>query len=334
MTPPPPSQAGKFKPRKPAAKVIQPGAAAAAAPTAPAVPISSTTAGPVGGRGHAQRGSGRGRGRGGRGMPMPQGQVFFTGTPAPLAASKSSRGGRGAASSGGQGPMPVAVSSAFQGQQEQVLGHMEQGVGEASLRADPIMSAASEYAVGDTRDPASTSQKATRTAPAPAARSTLFIYDSDSDEESSQMQVDSLPQPLTLPFPPSHIVGADPDGAPLCSPFTSDRNDRESPWFLVQLPTRLPPVVIPPSKDESQALDHENATPMGDVEGLAVAVSPVTRNFDNALASAPPGRLGRIRIHRSGKAELIFDSAEPQSREPVSCAQGPGLSLFVLSRIA
>ena len=66
----PPSQAGRFKPRKPVRKVIRPGATTGAPPTQPVVPSSSSAP--------PRRNAGRGgRGRGGRSAPIPQGRAFF-----------------------------------------------------------------------------------------------------------------------------------------------------------------------------------------------------------------------------------------------------------------
>jgi hypothetical protein len=117
-------------------------------------------------------------------------------------------------------------------------------------------------------------------------------------------------------------------------------HDRSSSWFLFQLPTRLPPIrpkVDPPiattsnselnmdtttatatamediAVDANDMYDTTTTTSIGTAATTSttihtesiVSTPPVdTEAFDNALISAPPGRLGKLRIHASGKVVL------------------------------
>jgi RNA polymerase III RPC4 len=120
----------------------------------------------------------------------------------------------------------------------------------------------------------------------------------------------------------------------LPSPFVAnnDIHSENNSWFLVQLPTRLPPL-------QSSALsisnnDNNQDAPNyigsgGDDWGAAasateqpatmqplvtiadVATAPViVDSFDNALVSARAGRLGRFVVYKSGKTVLILETPD------------------------
>jgi hypothetical protein len=241
MAPPPPSQAGKFKPRKAVKKVpiATPGSAAAGGSSnndqrGSSAPHGSPRGGGGRGRGRGDGAGGRGRGRG----PQPQGQVFFT---------AGAAGGGGA--SGGSSSSPkntlankvkaaraanaakanATANSAMQRAtgavqvkrenetQEEVVGTMEEGVGftaQNSEAAQKIKAEAANRANGEFELEEDNNN-------APPTRSTItskksihgmetFQYDSDSSEEEAAAssrqkgsQRNNIVPPLCLPYPGS-----------------------------------------------------------------------------------------------------------------------------------
>jgi RNA polymerase III RPC4 len=378
---PPPSQAGKFKPRKPAKRisvVIGAGAVPDAAPS------SSSLVAAAGGHGsRAGRGSG-GRGRdGGRGSssssssraPMPQGKAFFTAQPAPAAAASSrQRRSAGAAAetttqqqqqeqqqqrAGRQQPGTAGRGSVLREgmTEEEIVGTLDEAVGSnvpATVKID------STFSKGDT------AQSAFERALMGGEDNVFaghnqgpdgYLYDSDSsrDEDDAKSHWRSNKRretthqqqlPLTLPFPP--VGGVDdsrgalyplqndtsvqrqlkPQHSPFLVPDAKNKNkaaleaERDS-WFLVQWPTRLPPIqqqhAAPKSKDDNMVVDDEAAA--GDAavgkgtttheETAMVATAPVQLNaFDNVLTNAVPGRVGKLKIYKSGKSVLVLEGPD------------------------
>jgi len=115
--------------------------------------------------------------------------------------------------------------------------------------------------------------------------------------------------------------------------------DKDGEWILLQLPTRLPPV----RQRHGEATDTYQASPTGPVspssqqqqqqqqqtDAHQVNVSPLqTDRFDNTLANAIPGRLGKLIVYKSGKVVLVLE--RPGGSPPVS--PFPGSSTLYLRR--
>jgi hypothetical protein len=102
------------------------------------------------------------------------------------------------------------------------------------------------------------------------------------------------------------------------SPFVGVRRsedlewERDS-WFLVQLPTRLPPLKAK-TEDTPNAMDiHDNkrdnvTSPDVQLSSISeVVTQPVSEiSFDNVLKSAAAGRIGKIVVYKSGKTVLMM----------------------------
>lgn len=330
MAPPPPTQAGRFKPRKPAKRIAPTSATPIAVPGAVTSSSEARTTAP--GRGRGAGGGGRGgRGRG----VLPQGQVFFTGTDKPaatssrtsataVAAASSKRKGKAAgmiisSSAVAGGPKPIK-SVALEVQEEILTTHEEEEeviVPDAAPRSAKVLSAAtsepkeaSQYDYGD--------QSGDNAAPSDAL---AHYYDSDSaDEEEtmrdrrkeSQLQpilVDStrVSSNLTASSPPLSNEHASPHlVSPLSIPSTSSvlPNGKNS-LLLVQLPTRLPPIISATRPDEV----HKDSV-VTEEEAVQVSTPAVELGaFDNQLTDAQPGRLGKILVYKSGRTVLVWESA-------------------------
>lgn len=252
-------------------------------------------------------------------------------------AAAATADGLGAAGRGGGGPTGLKREAGAT--EEEIVGTLEEAVG--SHGPAPVASATSapktskdtalERALAGGRDDSGAGDNF-----GPAG----FLYDSDSDSSDCEEEVKAnhrrtkstpsnsgmIQQPLTLPFPP---VGGVDDcrGAlypatndtswqrqqkPALSPFVHTENQQalraeRDAWFLVQFPTRLPAVEqqAPPraagggGDDEVTVIQEEFA---------AVATPPIQLEaFDNALANAVPGRLGRIKIYKSGKTVFVTE---------------------------
>lgn len=115
--------------------------------------------------------------------------------------------------------------------------------------------------------------------------------------------------------------------APTASPFVDTRdarawqNEKDS-WFLVQFPTRLPPLVQRVATEDAVTANvkredghsHETADEPSAATGDAsttyadVATAPVDPTaFDNAWANAVPGRLGKLVVYKSGRTVLVLE---------------------------
>lgn len=116
--------------------------------------------------------------------------------------------------------------------------------------------------------------------------------------------------------------------APLVSPFVDWRDARlrqeeRDSWFLLQFPTRLPELkttgasTIPdPVKSEEQGSESVVPDATQSMASEVTTPSTNTSRFDNALAEAPPGQLGKIVVYKSGKTELVMggDNGIPEVR--------------------
>ena len=91
-------------------------------------------------------------------------------------------------------------------------------------------------------------------------------------------------------------------------------------WFLMQFPTRLPPLnkaynqdgkikaedAMEDTDDRNHAAEHNSK-----IETAEVSTSPVKFDqFDNAMVTAVPGKMGRIQIHKSGKTYLLLQAKD------------------------
>lgn len=344
---------------KPAAATATTGAASSASPS-----IKSTNPGEgsiprrndstieaSGGRGRGRGRGGRGRGGRGRGrIPIPQGTVFFTGGEKKTAASakgstakrttisagesRSSRKSDDAAGKSGRDLIDTST--------EEVVGQLDTAIGgSGNTKKESVL----ERDYGDYVD---------EEGPPVASTMNLNIsancmYDSDSSDEGStkKSKTMSLIAPLELPFATrslservepdvtnsthidDHNCGDYPESAQPASPFvamdkTDGIHDENNSWFLVQLPTRLPPMQKNFSRQENDNDDAEGGevadrnTTIDSAASSAnnnvmnnlseVAVPPVTTScFDHGLDKNAPGKIGKILVYKSGKTVLVLD---------------------------
>ncbi len=360
----PPTQAGRFKPRKPAKRaaptaiatpIAIPSAAAAAAAVAALQATASTDRG--GGRG-AGRG---GRGRGGRGAPViPQGQVFFTGTDKPAASStRTSATAVAAASSKRKGKAAGMIVSSTTGGakevksvalevQEEVLNIDDEGIDalpDPAPRSSKLSSASTRQSnTSNNHESSNESQRAGGVASHDAPSDVLaYYYDSDSDEDDEPMpdyRNDSQLQPFLIDSARSdHITS---NQAPHMS--TSDENahvQKVSPllvqseadatghplindnsFFLVQLPTRLPPIISATRPDEVPKAPISGMD-IGDEDPVPVSTPAVeVGSFDNQLTDAQPGRMGKIRVYQSGRTVFVWESTPGQAVVEMNVTEG------------
>jgi RNA polymerase III RPC4 len=381
MAPTVPSQAGKFKPRKPAKKITIGGIDAAGATivapdSAPSSSVAPRSDGRSGGRG---RRGGRGARDGGRGgrmprAPMPQGQAFFTAQPAVATSGRQRRQSanastsldamahqpqnRGAANAplGGGG---LQLQSRFAvGTEEEIVGTLECAVG--SMLPPTTVSSGTETTKFN-RDTAQTAfERAlmggedTASMGGPANGLDGHWYDSDSSRDDEEQRRESkrnadmsaitpstsVQMPLSLPFSPVGYASPDRHADestpqrrenPLLPPFDNSGNpnalQRENDsWFLVQLPTRLPPIqqqdAPHPTEPKSEKVDDGGHFLAHHEEVAAVATAPMQVNaFDNALTNAVPGKIGTIKVYKSGKTVLVLEGANgsPSVRSGTLC---------------
>lgn len=324
---PPPSQAGKFKPRKQAPKKIVVGGAVGVS----SVPEPKRSAGRGRGAGRGEHGAGRGRGR----APLPRGQVFFTGTPA-AAATASGKTSRGSGSMPGRGGgIKTAASAAASGiagnrlgaiikmepnnkdtETEVIVGELDVGVGAHHDGSGKKISVLERDDDDDGNRPfASDYQPETHF-------SIVETYDSDSSKEEDRSR-NTVLRPTQLPFPIPLMpmgIGGSSMGRPALydcqeetvidsqtlvpsSPFCNVENNQarqreQDSWFLFQFPTRLPISQVVPEGILSSGPDFiASSTP--DVSTPALLETA----FDNSMKQG--GKLGTIKVYRSGKT--VFD---------------------------
>jgi hypothetical protein len=193
--------------------------------------------------------------------------------------------------------------------------------------------------------------------PAAAAQGNLslegFMYDTDSSEEEESRRKknakDFIMPPLELPLKDTYAqssetekpktrqagdypepVTSEPkssttetDGATQPSPFArlaeGETLSQKDDWFLVQLPTRLPP--LRKKVDETVTAmqvdgEEEERKQVTTTEEPASAYSEVVTHpvapggFDNALLSAAPGRIGKMVVYKSGRTVLVMEGAD------------------------
>jgi RNA polymerase III RPC4 len=283
---PPPSQAGKFKPRKPAQAI-------AVSSGNPAVPSSS-----------------RGRRRSPAAVRVaPQGKAYFTAQPA----------GRVAVT----GPPRQEVDEEIVGTLDQAVGAtisvsaaQQRDAGTRPVASAPFSERAGGSAVATAHLPGSSD----------GGGYMYYDSDSSMEYELALTRDThgSVPRPLTLPLIPPVGNSDENEHAALEGGFAATSqhgsnsvqaslpNQNREPsfipaaneWCLVQLPTRLPFVL--PTKNESDAEEVKI------VETASVATPPIQEEaFDNALLQArAPGRLGRILVYASGRTVFVTDDDE------------------------
>jgi hypothetical protein len=163
-----------------------------------------------------------------------------------------------------------------------------------------------------------------------------YMYDSDSSDEGirrKHSKSKALLTPLELPFPtksfPAEAVSSSDriagshvaEEASVNATTTNDMlEDRES-WFLVQLPTRLPPLqkrFADNNHSDGEDPDvQEIEAPMSSTDAnnagaISEVITPpvMTSSFDNILETVAPGRIGKILVYKSGKTVLLIDGDE------------------------
>lgn len=201
-----------------------------------------------------------------------------------------------------------------------------------------------------------------------------FMYDTDSsrevdDDDSEEPKAVNI-RPLELPFP-SHPLplgigsvsrpvayesvtnanDANPSGVggtihqelpePAMSPFvdSTDRNNlawEQNSWFLVQLPTRLPP--LQSAMEDQPNTVHSSDDPMGEdpdrnesstTRSASLFSDVVTqplasKSHDAILTSTAPGRIGKFIVYKSGRTVLKLEG--PEGTEPIYMQVSEGLS--------
>mmetsp|Transcript_33050 Transcript_33050/g.79886 ORF Transcript_33050/g.79886 Transcript_33050/m.79886 type:complete len:407 (-) Transcript_33050:32-1252(-) len=371
--PPPPSQQGKFKPKKPKPKKkIKAGAATANAAAAEPKATVSFAPSPYAGRGGRGRGrGGRGRGR----MQVKMGTVYFTGGetkkgPSSASGSRSTRsssGTRSATASKQGGGVAVAASERAKkgtasteevvGQLEVAIGSSKEGHGQSSGKGSILDSMDFEDQEGELFRPAGAAQ----------GNVSLegFMYDTDSSEEEESRRKNRangfIMSPLELPLKDAYTqsseseepktrqagnypepVTSDPitmtGGATRPSPFAhlaEGESSQRDDWFLVQLPTRLPPLqkkvdekVAAMDVDEDQ--EREQVKPKEEATSAysEVVTHPVAPGgFDNALLSSAPGRIGKMVVYKSGKTVLVMEGPDGSTLQ-LNVAEGLSCSFL------
>ncbi len=375
--PPPPVQAGKFKPRKPVKKV-RPGGDTTGNSGPDAAPSANLTVAFApstdNNRNRSQRGSsdrddgGRG-GRGGRGRgrgraPIPSGRVFFTGGEKPAASSAKRKANENSV---------IKPKSKDQEAIEEVVGQLDTAIGTSKDgRVGGYGGTSMDY--DEDYEQTHFSEKAEKGSFAMEG----FMYDSDSsrEEERAKGQKDeySSTMPLELPFPPQPLplgIGStfrplayesdlpSPDLAPSeqlvgnmnqhlpepsLSPFVNPREEdklswEKDSWFLVQLPTRLPPLQprAPdgpmPTFSAEDPIDDVNVEDPNQQPSISEVVTPplTAKSHDNVLTSAAPGRIGKIIVYKSGKTVLKMES--PDGFNSVVLNVNEGLTCSFLQQV-
>jgi len=350
------------KTSKPPAAAATTGIAASSSLSSPSATSANPGAGSIlrrnystddarGGRGRGRGGRGRG-GRGGRGrIPIPQGTVFFTGGEKKAASSaKGSSTKRTSISAGASRTSRKRDDGAGKNDisTEEVVGQLDTAIGgSGNTKKESIL----ERDYGDYVDEEGPLDNGVDSINMNVSAGCM--YDSDSSDERSTRKLKnmSLIAPLELPFSTKSLsTGVKPDVTisnpideqnsddyhePLQppSPFvamnkTGGTCDENNSWFLVQLPTRLPPM-----QKQNACLENDNNVPkeadLADknvsmdsassssatntmMNNLSeVAVPPVTTScFDHGLGTNAPGRIGKICVYKSGKTVLVMDGPD------------------------
>lgn len=346
--PPPPSQQGKFKPRKPK-KVPKPGASSPTPITTPSstptVNFAPSTFEGRGGRGRGGRG--RGRGRGGR-APVPSGKTFFTGADKPKQAAVRKKT-----------VVVDRIKSKDTDPNEEIIGTLDTAIGSSGKEKDAGKTSfldSMDYFEGGFYDDEPQGG---------AGRSNLalddLMYDSDSSQEELKGRLKQATiAPVQLPFPTEKLpVGVGVTKRPvnyevpdaradtavgyasiekknsgntefsesLASPFVDQhlKNNllwEQKSWFLVQFPTRLPPLKhredVPPAESDGETKVEAEA--QNNASSISEVVTPpiVKGSFDNKLVHTAPGRIGKMVVYKSGKTVLVMEGPNGSSKVSLS----------------
>lgn len=346
---PPPSQQGKFRPKKQRAKkkIIKPGASSTSDLTP--TPSVAFAPAPYGGRGS----EGRARAQGVRERsPIPQGRVFFTGVEKKTSPPTNKK----------QSAEETTETRSGANATEEIVGQLDIAVGiEKSIKA--VRSRKRDVNKGRILDSLDFEEQKTESIRPSQRKGSIdlafggIMYDSDSSqEELDEVDTQTLPQsklpPLQLPiaksnnptsyqtpeavvsetFVPSLDEERNEVGA---SPFldqhkNADASQAKDSWFLVQLPTRLPPLKQN-EEDISNSQDVETNHPddmPSSSENTNSKISEVstppllTNKFDNVLSKAPPGRIGKVLVYKSGKTVLVMEDSNGQNKVLFNVTEG------------
>lgn len=208
MAPPPPSQAGRFKPRKPAKKIRVGESTGGASTTitsdttAPASAASAAASGASSSSRSTRPSSGGAGGRGGRGgrgarAPVQQGRAFFEAAPKPSATTSSSGASRSGATTGRMGASAASGTRGGRGTaltrrdptaQEEIVGFLEEGVG-ASAAAKAKASKGSLLDRLEDEEEGATSPEVAARKPLKTTNATSaddFYFDDDSSDDDGK----------------------------------------------------------------------------------------------------------------------------------------------------
>lgn len=328
--------------------------------------VSTDREGGRGGRG----GRGRGRGR----APIPSGRVFFTGSekPASASAKKRSPAGSSSASSGKTKNKDSETTEEVVGQLDTAIGTSKDKKSAGEKSANKSSTTANNSGVDYFEEtPTETVAKVSFVLEG-------FMYDSDSSREEERANNSatkhSLIPPLELPFPSQPLpLGVGSTERPVAyekvmqsdsknnehllaslnhdlseasvSPFVDGReadqqSSEQNSWFLVQLPTRLPPLQpltadgpIPVPTYSAEDPTDGTTTAAGDPHSqISEVVTPplAANSHDNVLTNTASGRIGKIIVYKSGKTVLKMEG--PDGSNPVFLNVDEGLTAGFLQQ--
>lgn len=343
---PPPSQKGKFKPRKPAKK-IRPGASTGAASNAspeaaPSSPTNQTTtaisasdqqvdrgsdAGRTSGRGSANaagRGRGGSAGRGGRGRgraPLSQGQAFFTAAPPPSKTTKRNTTGRSFSSKSSGGsvvpdnqPSKHLKEKKANESSEEIVGQLDKAIGSSGgqgrakkIEQDDEDSTETEAQTAIKVEENENKNSLPKSYSAPDG----FTYDSDSSDEQVNIQQvrSSTILPGRLPFPVAPLpVGVGGHKRPLT--YKNQANDTS------YVEEEEKPVTAS-SHQANQIVEQQQPSPFVD----ARSATDLQKEMDSFFLFQFPTRLPTLLQQTSVKSENIEGNDENMEEIPAKAAE-------------
>ena len=311
----------RFKPKAPspvpAAAVAAAAAAAAAvvaeAPQSEAQPGARPDRARTPGRG-AGRSTGRGGGGGRKGFVVPTGESFFTGgttkpatAPEPKQPRAAAAAGSGKASSQSSvsawldlGVEHVVAASSIDKLKEATKGKRKNKQSEQVVFGNDDESDIGFESDEDDGDEDVVMAEAERRARgAPKAFSELL--------------------PVTLPLGPRTLTARRAQAsAPILSADDERKEEEETNIFIIQLPSDLPlrrrgdvksspGFGKDPAKRGSAAGAGSSSSSSSSSSGGARATGPTGAGVDDGKPALPPGHLGKLQVHASGKAFLVRD---------------------------
>eukprot|EP00548_Thalassiothrix_antarctica_P005979 CAMPEP_0194147620 /NCGR_PEP_ID=MMETSP0152-20130528/26376_1 /TAXON_ID=1049557 /ORGANISM="Thalassiothrix antarctica, Strain L6-D1" /LENGTH=338 /DNA_ID=CAMNT_0038848563 /DNA_START=45 /DNA_END=1062 /DNA_ORIENTATION=- len=332
---PPPTQAGKFKPRKPVKRVS---ASATSATASSSVRSSSSSGRSIGHPVRPGRGRGRGRGR----VPLPRGQVFFTGNSQAASAKISSVGSKGggltASGLGGESSakkpskrVTIKMEGKHEKGDEAIVGELDEAIG-ASMGAEKvrILERTPRDGISQFQDDAAAINP---------AFSVAETYDSDSSNDTTHSKrrprgrnglTNRFLQPSQLPFPnPVEPMGVGSTADEILSAQYEDDNEADSPqlyspfaagaksidqdskgqdsWYLFQFPTRLPvkEIQAPDTVSSEEVVANEEIPAAMSIASEVSTPHLLVDSFDNTLTKCS-GYMGKLLVYKSGKTVLAM----------------------------